>query len=71
MQRSTFRAYSINSSARGEKGSVDGEAERLRHGLESAPEPDPEVMAGSQTTTTRVTLGAISLSSSSHFAPMP
>src|SRR5262249_53415496 len=28
-------------------------------------------MAGSRTTATRVTLGAISLSSSSHFAPMP
>jgi hypothetical protein len=28
-------------------------------------------MAGSQTTTTRSRFGAISLSSSSHFAPMP
>jgi hypothetical protein len=33
--------------------------------------PSPEAMVGSRMTAARVTFGAISLSTSSHFAPMP
>ena len=33
--------------------------------------PMPEAMAGSRSTATRVTFGAISLGNSSHFPPMP
>src|SRR6516164_3554377 len=45
--------------------------ERWRHRLERAHWPVPEAIATSRMTAARVTRGAISLSSSSHFAPMP
>ena len=44
---------------------------RPRHGLNCANWPILEVTAGSQKDTARVSLGAISLSSSGHFPPKP
>ena len=46
-------------------------AKRRRHGLDDGELADPAVMVGSRRTAARVTPGAISLSSSSHFALKP
>ena len=48
---------------------TDLHSERRRHRLDDANWPSPAAMAGSRRTATRVMLGAISFSSSSHFPP--
>ena len=50
---------------------ADLHPERRRHGLDNGKLAVPGAWLGSRRTATRVTLGAISLSSSSHFPPKP